>query len=361
MSRHLASSFVFAGIDLVLGQDGEWVVLEANDHPSGLLEADRLSGGTAGLVALSSALADRARNGTICLLLPDCFYLQPPSYTWGEVQRIDAHLFDDQRIACTIDEFNALASYLRHNGVPTVIADSTVVMLSAGDVVIGERLRAGALYRRAYRFPLAETSCPCINDIRLRAICPDKGWTASILAGVVKLAGAYDPSSPPNKGKRFIVKPNYGSGSEGVRRVAVEDLPAATDDICQEWIEPAKMRANARDYYFDVRVFVIDGEPVSYLVRRAAAPCDGESWLDSPLSWLTTTGPRHSLAGACLTARQKDALDRASVAAAAALDMAAQRLGFCEAIMMLRDFASLTGVTGTVQPIELAAQTVAPS
>ena len=109
--------------------------------------------------------------------------------------------------------------------------------------------------------------------------------------------------------KRSVVKPNLGFGSLGVSLMTAEDaryrtdvgtlcesVPSADIDgllghwIAQEWVRPSTVRMNGHPYYFDVRIFTVNGLAVAGCARRAAAPALG-FFEDTEISWLTTTGP----------------------------------------------------------------------
>lgn len=365
--------FAFAGIDLVRSRDGRWFVLEVNDHPSGLLEADQRAGTTRGVDALAEALITRAGGGTICLLLPECFHIAGDSASASTVARRDTELFDDARIRRTIDEFNALLIRVNECGHRAVIADVAAVSLAGREVVLHKE-HVSALYRRAYQFPLRNTDCAYVNDVRLRAICPDKRRTAAVLRGSPRVRMPETFHTVPDavtcdryaaERKKFIVKPNFGSASAHIQRLATRDLPAeiiGDELLWQEWIEPATVVSRGREYYYDVRVYVVDGQVVSRIVRRAAAPCDDTRLQDSALAWLTTTGPWFPLVVASGRGDEEVALpenvigelDELCVDITAMLDAAARNLDYTAAAASIRPFSALSGVTGAVQRIELA-------
>lgn len=133
------------------------------------------------------------------------------------------------------------------------------------------------------------------------------------------------------------------------------------DRIFQEWIEPASVRDGKGEYYFDVRVYVIGGKAVAGFARRSAAPKDGPI-RDSPLSWLTTTGPIMPLAryaranlrnAIMLTEEQIQELRELSTLATVVLDEESTELAYAETYEKIPGFKALAGITDRLEFITL--------
>src|SRR5262245_49366867 len=110
----------FAGVDLVCDSGGRWQVLEVNDHPNGLFEADRLSRhphaafAPNGGAMLAASLASRGRR--VALLLPECFQLDSPICA-EPVDVCHAIEAEEPRVGGTLDLFNELLRCLHADGV----------------------------------------------------------------------------------------------------------------------------------------------------------------------------------------------------------------------------------------------------
>lgn len=397
----MCQSFIYAGLDLILDKNGRWFLIEANDHPIGLAEADRLALSIGrhslfeakGFHSLAQALVNKNRGGVICLLMPDCFRFASLSPFGKQVKLVEEVAFDDARIMHTVNEFNSLARAIHSLNAECRIVDLRAFVPRGRDLYLTNGDPVGVLYRRAYRFPPHQVSCPCFNDLRLRTVCPDKLKTDRILRQRLLDWPAFLPSTFPFEADQatraalqdliatdryVIVKPNFGSASTGVSRFSVREVLDNLEDLCQEqrnsygdvlcqkWIEPSVVRSKQKDYYFDVRVFVLDGQPVSGFARRASAPAHQPLWADSPLSWLTTTGPPIPLAVsnspkpdidnvAFLTVEQAESLKDLCVEATLALDKFAVELDYAQTFEDVQDFESLAGSVGQMQYLDLVA------
>jgi hypothetical protein len=380
--------FHFVGLDLILTRDGKWVLIEVNDHPVGLVEADRLSQqvkGTPvfsgnGVNALVNTLATHARGQAVCLLLPDCFRVQTKTHTTRAVSMNGGEVYDDNRIGWTLDSFNLFGELIRSLGTDCLISDVQGVHISGKDVIADPQVRIGTLFRRANSFPREEVQCFCVNDMRLRMLCADKLQAHAVLSAAI--ANDHLVRTLPLRSKEarelletfsneesVIFKPKWGSASIGVKRLLVSEAKrwlsseatGLRDHVWQKWIEPATVSNAGRSYYFDVRVYVVAGKPVAGFARRSAAPMS-ETHADNPLSWLTTTGmwlplikghSRHSESCVRLTNQQTTELFHLSVSATRALDKAGTEINYREALRRLPNFSSLIGAKGKLKLINL--------
>jgi hypothetical protein len=357
---------VVAGVDAVYSPERGWVVLEVNDHPSGLAAADAGGCGAAGhgvVRSVALALARRAGEDCVGLLLPEAFRVGMAGAQ--NVASADV-AWSDTRATNAIADFNALAQELRRLGTPVAITDVDRVRMDGADVVLDGEKRVGALYRRSSSFPPRQPRCACVNDLRVRAICPDKKRTATLLeAAGVPVPRAIRGSADVTPW--VIGKPNFGSASAGVVRIQAADpalaplLRRRRRAVVQEWIEPATTRLRRRRHYFDVRVLVVDGKVVGHVARVAAAPFDEPVFAASPLAWLTTTGRPRPLRAArrsgavSLPQAQLDALDALCVRVVRTLDVAARGLEYAAALRSIPSFGTLAGIRGPLRPIELQA------
>jgi len=390
--RTATKTFHYAGLDLVLTPEGFWVLVEVNDHPIGLIEADEISrphGDQAvfagsGVDYLSRILVEEAGSLPVCMVLPDCFRVAMTSRVAHSVRLRHGQIYDDLRISGTLKEFNSISSAIRLLGGVAQITDITGLKLSKRQVYLFASGRAGALFRKASNFPEQEPLCFCMNDLRLRSLCANKFSSDAVLRkalGEQELPSVFPPNmggggpSSPNSidpGQFVILKPVWGSASMGIQRIQMGELQRALEVrspqdcplLCQRWVEPSSVHCDRGDYYYDVRVYVVGGEPVAGYARRSAAPHSGaepHSGLvrNSPLSWLTTTGPRLPLlrrggdGGVHLSRDQIEALYSLSRRATSAMDDAASRVNYERAFMEIPNFTSLAGIKGNMSIIYL--------
>lgn len=388
-SSYIPKIFHFAGLDFILDRRGNWVLLEINDHPIGLIEADKLTqqakgrpifGGT-GLIALANMLANHAGDRAVCLLLPDCFRIRTKTHTAQTVFMNGGDIYDDKRIRLTLDSFNRLADQVRSMGVECLISDVGGLEIRNRSVIVGQHRAVGALFRRASSFPPKEVDCACINDLRLRTLCADKLKAHGILKNSVShnnlaltmpllpVKDTLELLQNCQEDQFVITKPNWGSASMGVERLTARQLTeylystrrdAAENRIWQKWIEPTTISNAKGEYYFDVRVYVVAGKPVAGFARRSAAPMNRDE-SDTPLSWLTTTGPwlpliysdTRALESVDLSEEQIKELVEISTQATLALDKAAIETDYSKALAGMPSFSTLAGVQGRLQLIYL--------
>ena len=307
-------AFVYAGLDFILDQQGKFHFLEANDHPVGLTKADKLSlkqsnsiFNCSGIDCLINSLVNSCENKYICLLLPDCFIIKNRHHSDRNVTLQQKYLYEG-RIKLTLEDFNQLADGIYEKYPRISIVDNKGIRWKEGKcfLVTGEEI--GALYRRSTQIPMTALNTFCVNDLRLRSICTDKMLTSTLILDRLPNGNSIKSYSYSqivelllNTGEYakeniwIIRKPKNGSASRGVKRIKVTDIlmpefTSPNDYIFQPWIKPATIQKRGFEYYYDIRVFVIDSKVVSGFARQSAAPISGIA-ANSPLSWCTTTGP----------------------------------------------------------------------
>ncbi|GGD08897.1 ATP-grasp domain-containing protein [Hyunsoonleella pacifica] len=306
------------GIDLILDEYRQWHILEVNDHPTGLYLADQLLNTSTqfskylsrnGIDKIAEKLISKCRNKAIVLLLPDCFRIKN-GFSNRPISITDNMFLGDYRIEKTLEDFNALLTYLNGKKIETFIADFSSIK-QVGSKISLKSIEVGAMYRRSSQFPKNEPDCFCLNDLRLRAICPDKKQLAELLIDVGLSSNCLIYHDFNNaytlaeewliSGQSIIIKPEKGSASVGIQKVSsIKDLKEkkelldkskdSSNMIFQKWIEPSKTFKNGKPYYYDIRINILDGKVISGFGRSSAAPCEDVSWSETPLVWLTTTG-----------------------------------------------------------------------
>jgi hypothetical protein len=312
----------YAGVDLILDRDGYWRVIEVNDHPVALAQSLELYSAGCNIpeifqpdpfAYLAAILAQSANNSPIVLLLPESFELERnDSPVPTDIVLSEALQYDDPRVDLTISDFNHLSFALQSLGCQPAISDIAHLFTFDGNLYLDGGQRVHALFRRHSRFPTHPLNCLSVNDIRQRLVCGDKAMTYEASLGILKLANTIPtyPFSALEDTLSFlnecaihdipvITKPRWGSASVGVNRLSATDALKRLEQgknseatfLCQPWIEPAVTVSRGKEYYYDLRVFVVAGNPTFGFARRAAAPSIGVA-SNSPLSWLTTTGPR---------------------------------------------------------------------
>jgi hypothetical protein len=333
------------GIDLILTPEGHWVVLEANSHPQGLLAADELSRqcaqesslGANALAAVARQLVRAAGGGLIALLLPDWFVIQTDHHSSSSAISLinESDALQDLRVARVIAEFNALLVELRGIGARACIFDIHGLRPVRRGLKSLTDEPVALVFRRAGKFPGTAADTPCVNDLRVHLVCIDKlrffeTAAAGGFSDSLPRTTAYVPALETldlvqcSRTGYVITKPRFGCASEEVRRlsasaalVELAEGNSRASHVCQEWIQPSAVRAGAEGYYYDIRAYTLNSRIIGGFARRAAAPYEGVA-ADSPLAWLTTTGPcwpvcfgDHSGAGPCveLTAAQRRSLE----------------------------------------------------
>lgn len=274
----------YIGLDFILKKDGVPVLLEINDHPTNST-LEGFNSNASYIVELIKLACDNKTNKLICFLLPDCFSIKPEKQIAKFID-ISSHL--DTSMLSTVIEFNQLGEILNSIGIDHYICDISAIEIQDKFCVVNGK-RIDVLYRRSNYFPPIKTKTICINDIRARGLCLDKKRCVDILKTMI------DPSNLPKEvdgnTKYVIRKPRFGSASRNIERKGIIEadklgwLNASDEWIVQEWIEPQYLHIQDKQYYFDLRVFVINGIAKSIFIRSSAFPLSFEG-----NSWLTTTG-----------------------------------------------------------------------
>lgn len=391
MMKQKTSNLHFAGLDWILNSDGKWVLLEVNDHPIGLLEADEMYKklncnsffNTNSFTSLAEMLVRNASNQAICLLLPDFFRVNTPTHT--AIAAYPSRTYADTRIEWVLREFNMLAKQIRLLGSQCFISDIEGVELQKEQILLKNGIPVGTLFRRASKYPPEKPNCFCVNDLRLRLLCVDKLKTYNTLQGKMDVENLVETDLLTKEEtliqnlfkfgidkKDIIVKPKFGSASNGITKITSDEilnnkyfhlLDSNFPMIYQEWIEPATVRDSKDEYYYDIRIYTLLGNPVTGFARRSAAPKKG-ILSRSPLSWLTTTGPTlplcHTSSVASkdsvrLTTTQIEDLLELSSRVTVLLDKAADELNYSATYKMIPSFANIAGISEKVKIIMLEA------
>jgi hypothetical protein len=309
------------GIDLIYAADGSWRILEANDSPFGLALADSLNAGVRGAAfvgrstsALVAELALAGGGDGVLALLPEGYRYIPE-----EARESDA-ASDRERFELT--EFHRQFNIL---GCPFEFRGLDEIEFVGSEVWTPTLGRPGCVYVNLIfkKFPECRIDQVCVNDLRVRQICRDKWATHKIGASAFNgrhsvktgvLADRHGCSKLLDEVRHdngyVLLKPRFGSGGMGITRLRAREfefdepllesymnsiLPLSNSShwLLQEWIPSGMIRSSHRPYQFDVRVYLVNGVPLSGLVCSAAAPADaGDS---GPLSWLTTLGKKSPL------------------------------------------------------------------
>jgi len=338
------------GVDLLLGADGSWHVLEVNDSAIGLKGSDGLQPpGEAifphdAVEAVAKVLADSGRRGPVIILVPD-WYQAALSTTADKVGRHSGA----ESVASA--DMAALCNVLESDGVQTLVLSCSGLRMYHG------RLRvAGGPYVRSVYTNInlgwrsdAFVETPLVNPPEIRRLCNDKyearglinravGASASVGSHLVAERVAVEQmlEELASDDHDVVVKPRYGFGSQGVQRFRAKAIlqaggfhwlrgSASERWLCEPWIQPDNVETNGRAFSYDVRVYVVNGKVRSGFARRAALPRDSLE-RTNPLTWLTTLGPHLSLgidyasnSSASLTPSIASELVRLSEAVAAAI------------------------------------------
>lgn len=308
------------GIDLIYAADGSWRILEANDSPFGLALADSMNAGVrdAAFVgrstpALAAELAFAGGADGVLALLPEGYRYIPDAARENDASS------NRERFELTefLRQFNILGCPFEFRGLDEIeVVGSEVRTPTLG--------RPGCVYVNLIfkRFPECRIDQLCVNDLRVRQICRDKWVTHKIGASAFNgrhsvktavLADRHGCSKLLDEVRHdngyVLLKPRFGSGGMGIIRLRAREfefdeplelymnsiLPLSTSShwLLQEWIPSRVTNSSYRQYQFDVRVYLVNGVPLSGLVCSAAAPADaGDS---GPLTWLTTLGKKSPL------------------------------------------------------------------
>lgn len=293
------------GVDLIFDTNTQqWRVLEVNSRVGGFALFDHLARrATHGVFEphacdrVASLLASRSRGGRVGYVLPrsvhDLSMLECPSAADAAAAR-----HDDFMIPVTAMDYRALRGSLGPRLKPLLADD----FHRSGMAAIGND--AGVIYSLCSEWPAAVPESLALNSLTLASVCSDKLKTAALLSDalgescVVPTTTGREEAASRHGGSYVVRKPRFGGGGRDVLRCRRGDLGVDTDDgkneptVWQPWIEPPTARRHGHAYYFDVRVLIACGLPIGGVVRQAAAPHQGVA-AESPLAWLTTTGPVH--------------------------------------------------------------------
>ncbi len=380
-------TLVYAGLDFIFDYQGKLYFIEANDHPVAMDRADKFALQTKnnlfsgeGLKALVDELIGLSKGKTICLLLPDCFVINVKDHIAKEVYLYDS-IHNQGRTKLSLAEFNSLATSILDKGIPCFICDHLAIKTVKNKIVLNNGTEIGVLYRRSYQYPKEFTITPCVNDLRQRVVCSDKLVTSHVinrLAPEVVTIPSYstENSQELNKflklsaseNKYIICKPRRGASSRNVKRILATELVSkksnynfSSGSIYQPWIKPLTQNQNGYDYCFDIRIYLVAGKVVAGLARRAAAPIEGVT-VDSPLAWMTTTGPSLALCmessdssneSINLTFEQSKLLFTQSKKIVSALEYYVDNLEYQTTCSDLSDFTSQLSINGQLEMITL--------
>ncbi len=387
-------SLSYAGVDLLLTGGRQWKVIEINDHPVALAQSHELCVRNGALEffqqdpfqPLAKVLQRHDADGPVALLLPECFELERCQRSPSQIRLSQRLAFDDTRVDLTIADFNELSRAVKANGGDVHICDTAHLRVHGDELYLDEGKLVRSLFRRHSSFPTSRLDCFCLNDLRQRALCGDKSATHRELAARLGEAASI-PTFPfqPNestlafledcasRATSVIVKPRWGSASVGISRMdarqalrRLADRPDLQNLICQPWIPPAIVELHERSYHFDVRLYVVAGQVVSGFARRAAAPSTGVA-SDSPLAWLTTTGPKlaichatgnstdgKSVARVTLSAGEIETMTDLASRATLALSDAGDAMDYRRAVDAIPAFHSLADMEPEFEVLQVA-------
>ncbi|MFE5502709.1 hypothetical protein ACFQ73_09115 [Amycolatopsis japonica] len=247
-------------------------LLEVNDRPLGLSGIQHA--GLSPAQRLAHDLRTHAgERGEVGVVLAEAFALPRP-VTVREPVRITAPASgDDARVGAVTADLTAFSSAVTSQG-------GTVVFVGATD---RPPFAPGTpVWNRSTRSIGREFAV--VNSATASVVCVDK----TVLRG--------DEVRSRGVGSLHVLKPRWGSGSRHIHRGTLAELDRVRRDhpdevfLCEPWIDGAVLQDAGKSYRFDLRVFVVGGRAAGTVVRRAAAPAVAP-FDDSPLSWLTTTGP----------------------------------------------------------------------
>lgn len=373
-------------------------MLEVNCHPLGLSVADKISlplGRNAAFPAeaidrLARFLVARVEGGSVALLAPDCFRIDSSGHRALRIGIPKAIVSDDSRVDLFVEEFNALAQSVRSLMTPCWITDTRGVSLKGHEIYLTNGERVGALLRRAAKFPRVCTETFCVNDLRTRFFCSDK---LSTYRALLPLLGhdhlvetlPWEPEDPvareairrlTEQVEYILTKPTRGAGSVGVERWRADTLMERLTSprrqraplVCQPWIEPESVDVAGASYHYDIRLYLLGGEPFAGVARRAAAARDGAGQ-NTSLAWLTTGGPlmplslarRGNARPAVRMARpllQK--MCQIARAAVLELDRICAAAQYDRIWRLVPSFAQANGLQGRIRPLSLPALSSAP-
>lgn len=273
----------YVGVDILIDRNRQRpVFLEINDHPTGFFGATDLS--------LHPNISDEflklipnIEDNFVCFLLPDFFEINNVSHATKNFE-IPTNCGDS--IVTLLEEFKVQAGVLKRNKIDFIFCDIKGISIKNNKCICEGKI-VKTLIRRANYFPNEYCDVYSINDIRARHLCLDKKATFDILKSI---GGNFLPGLPYLDLQAIIKKPRYGSSSRDIEKLvyyqkAFECLDTDNDFIFQEWIEPELFEIDNNKYYFDLRLFLLNGKVKQIKIRTSCFQV-GQSKYD----WLTTTG-----------------------------------------------------------------------
>lgn len=285
----------YIGLDFILTPEGRTIFIEANDHPVGLFLCPQESSTgrqrlTRSLQSFAESICQVAEGGLVCFVVPDCFLIKELDRQQSCIKL--PSMLSPGYVAC-LKEFNEIVRLLRQSGAECIVTNAKDLEIRDNDCYFRNE-RIAVLFRRANYFPPAQLNCFCVNDIRARALCLDKRRTLDLLKPYI--TSQWLPPKISEETKFVIKKPRYGFASQFIERKSLMEARDAGwfslngDWLLQEWVEPSRSLHGTWEYYFDLRVFLLDGEVVSIVARHSSYPINSQVIYDT--HWLTTTGRR---------------------------------------------------------------------
>ncbi|MEA5362615.1 hypothetical protein VA596_23975 [Amycolatopsis sp., V23-08] len=330
-------------MDIIVERHGSPRLLEVNDRPLGL-SAIRHAGLSPAQRLAHDLRAHAGDRGEVGVVLAEAFALPRPVTVRGPVRISAPASGDDARIGAVTADLTAFSDAVTSKG-------GTVVFAGATD---RPPLAPGTpVWNRSTRSLGREFAV--VNSAAASAVCVDK----TVLRGPEARAAA--------AGALHVLKPRWGSGSRHVHRGTLAELDGIRRAhpgevfLCEPWIDGAVLQCAGKPYRFDLRVFVVGGRAAGTVVRRAAAPAVAP-FDDSPLSWLTTTGPvLNAVAGADRRPSARDGLARlpgtwlagAAELAESTVSAAERAAAGATAAGERPEFGRLHGIAGRLVPVPL--------
>ena len=319
MERHKTPKTLdFVAIDLILNSNREIKVIEINAYPADILLASSFNASTSaedGSATLLNklclnlcAIASTSRTNVLVFsgryrFSKCCVDLES---VVGKSVSLETCISDPEPgfERYIVAEMNAIQDELRSLGVRCAIMDQH--QISAISEMDGT-IQPNILFHRGV---LRSSNLYSKRDKIKEYVCADKlllnslNW--STLPNWLVPSIKYDIDTVPafvekNPSEYYILKPRFGFGSMGVKRISKEQIISplnkenyflegynTNDFVLQPWIESFST-SRFEERKFDIRAHALDGKIVSLYVRNAAGVLS-ECTKDSELSWLTTLG-----------------------------------------------------------------------
>ena len=322
------------GIDLIRDVDKNWWILEVNDLPSGLAMCDELAsktahttlGGGRTVSRLAELLIEMAMEKPVLILRPPTSVNVSDQFNHAEMDyKLVSQAISDAGAECVVATPGGI--HLRNSG------------------KLANCAPFGSVYRRTHVRPDCSPDHRTINPVSAIYVCRDKLRSYHILSDVpippvptmTIDSYVYENKSPSDW---LIVKPRYGSGSRGIRRILVNDIDrmiatySGENIVIQPWIEPDILTDENFNRYYDVRIIVLDGVIVGSNARCSPAPRGGVA-ANSEIEWLTTLGAVQPVVISkrsdppklvAITKSEQDLLEECAYSVSKELDQAAEQL-----------------------------------